>query len=143
MRVVGLVLLMVMVLPASAGSFADVSMARTVSEQMMQKFLKEEFEEGISMAKKYWPLDPGEMDNLLEQIESSWKIVRNRYGAATGTEFIREERIGNSFVKLYYLHKFENHAIYWMFVYYKPTDSWVLNRLTFKDELDPLFEIAK
>ena len=105
----------------------------------MQYFLKAEFVEGLNIAKVYWPLPPVEIDNLANQIITHWAIVKQRFGKPTGMEFIQEERLGKSFVRFYYLHKFENHAIYWRFTYYKPKNEWKINGITFKDNLEFLF----
>ena len=51
-----------------------------------------------------------------------------------------QEKVGKSFILYYYLHKFENHAIYWRFTFYKPNDVWKVNGITYRDDLDFLFE---
>ena len=105
----------------------------------MQHFLKAEFVEGLDMAKAYWPLPPVEIDGLANKINTQWGLVQQRFGRPTGIEFIQEERLGKSFVRFYYLHKFENHAIYWKFTYYKPKNEWKINGITFQDNLEFLF----
>ena len=105
----------------------------------MQHFLKSEFVKELDVAKAYWPLNPVEIDGLANKINTQWSIVQQRFGKPTGTEFIKEERLGTSFVRFYYLHKFENHAIYWKFTFYKPKNEWKINSITFKDNLEILF----
>jgi len=105
----------------------------------MQHFVREEFIKGLDIAKAHWPLPPVEIDGLANQIKTQWSIVRQRFGKPAGIELIKEERIGTSFVRFYYLHKFENHAIYWRFTFYKPKKIWKINGITFKDDLDFLF----
>jgi len=39
--------------------------------------------------------------------------------------------------------KFENHAIYWQFTFYKPKDKWLVNGVQFLDSLDILYETVK
>jgi hypothetical protein len=124
----------------SAASFKDVSETKSFSNTLMQYFLREEFVEGLNMAKRYWPLPTDEIDNLATRINTQWITMQKRYGETVSMEFIKEERIGKSFVRHFYLHKFKNHAIYWRFTYYKPHDEWKLNGITFEDDLDPLFE---
>ena len=125
--------------PVSAASLKEVSETKSLSYKIMQHFVKEEFAQGLEIAKAYWPLSPVEIDNLANQINSQWSIVRQRFGHPTGIELIKEERIGKSFVRFFYLHKFENHAIYWRFTFYKPRKEWKINGITFKDNLDFLF----
>ena len=122
MRTWLIILIFVMIQSASAVPIKDISETKP-----------------LAIAKAYWPLPPVEIDGLANQINTQWSIVNQRFGEPTGIEFIREERLGKSFVKYYYLHKFENHAIYWKFVFYKPVDKWKINSIVFEDNLDFLF----
>ena len=139
MRAWIIVLVLFMVQPVYAGALKEISETKSLSNKIMQHFVKEEFTKGLNIAKTYWPLPPVEIDGLANQINTQWSVVRNRFGNPTGMEFIKEERIGKSFVRFYYLHKFENHAIYWRFTFYKPKKEWKINGITFKDDLDSLF----
>lgn len=133
------VLMIIVAQSASAASLKDISETKSLSNKIMQHFLKAEFVEGLDMAKAYWPLPPVEIDGLTNKINTQWSLVQQRFGKPTGMEFIQEERLGKSFVRFYYLHKFENHAIYWKFTYYKPKNEWKINGITFKDNLEFLF----
>ncbi len=124
---------------ASTDSLKDVAETKLLSEKIMEYFLKAEFVQGLGIAKAYWPLPPAEIDNLANQINTQWAVVRQRFGNTTGMEFVEEEQLGQSFVRSYFLHKFDSHAIYWQFTYYKPKTEWKINGITFKDELETLF----
>ena len=139
MRAWIIVLMIIVTQSASAASLKDISETKSVSNKIMQHFLKAEFVEGLDMAKAYWPLPPVEIDGLANKINTQWGLVQQRFGRPTGIEFIQEERLGKSFVRFYYLHKFENHAIYWKFTYYKPKNEWKINGITFQDNLEFLF----
>lgn len=123
----------------AAATLKDVSETKSLSHKIMQHFRKAEFVNGLSLAKSYWPLPPVEIDGLANQINTQWSVVEQRFGVPTGIELIREERLADSFVRYYYLLKFENHAIYWKFTYYKPNEEWKINGITFQDDLDFLF----
>jgi hypothetical protein len=139
MRALIVVLMIFAAQSASAASLKDISETKSLSNKIMQHFLKAEFVKGLNIAKAYWPLPPVEIDGLANKINTQWSIVQKRFGKPTGIEFIKEERLGKSFVRFYYLHKFENHAIYWKFTYYKPKNEWKVNSITFRDDLDFLF----
>ena len=140
MRALRIVLILFFVAQtASAATLKDISETKSLSDKIMQHFLKAEFVKGLNIAKAYWPLPPVEIDGLANQINTQWSIVQQRFGESTGMEFIKEERLGKSFVRYYYLHKFLNHAIYWRFTYYKPETEWKINGITFKDNLESLF----
>ena len=134
------VLFLFMAQSASAEPLKDIQETKLLSDRIMQYFLKDEFVEGLDLAKSHWPLPPVEIDGLANNINTQWSVVRQRFGKPTGLELLKEERLGESFVRFYYLHKFENHAIYWRFTYYKPDNIWKINGITFKDDLDFLFE---
>jgi len=134
-----IIIMMIAVQSAYGASLKEISETKSLSHKIMHHFLKAEFVEGLSIAKEYWPLPPVEIDGLANKINTQWSMVQQRFGKPTGMEFIQEEKLGKSFVRYYYLHKFENHAIYWKFTYYKPKDKWKVNGITFRDDLEFLF----
>ena len=142
MKIIGILLFFI-----SSFAFADTLKTskdtRALADEMVKVFSKKEFKQGLALAKPYWPLEPVEIDSLANQISTQWPIVDERFGESTGYEFVREERIGNSFIRYYYLHKFQNHAIYWQLTFYKPTNSWLVNSVTFQDSLEVLFQLAQ
>ena len=113
---------------------------RKLADSMVELFMKE-FQQAIDLAKPHWPLAKVELDGLVNQITGQWPIVDQRFGDAIGSEYVKSEAIGKSFIQYYYLHKFQNHAIYWKISFYKPKDIWVVNNLLFLDKLDPLYSL--
>ena len=139
MRTWIIVVMLIVAQSVSANTLKDIPETELLSNKIMQHFIKAEFVKGLDLAKAHWPLPPVEIDGLANQINTQWSVVQQRFGKPTGMELIKEERLGKSFVRFYYLHKFENHAIYWRFTYYKPNNVWKINGITFKDDLDLLF----
>ena len=125
---------------SSANTLNNEESTRVLSDKMIQHFYKKEFQKGINLAKPYWPLADVELDNLVNTIKGQWPVVDQRFGEATGTDFIKTEKIGSSFIRYYYLHKFNNHAIYWQITFYKPESEGKVNNLLYLDTLDPLYE---
>ena len=126
-----------------AGVLKTEEDTRGLADKMMDQFIKKEFQKGIDLAKPNWPLPEVELDGLINLISTQWPVVDQRYGQALGVEFVREERIGSSFIRYYYLHKFQNHAIYWKFTFFKPNDTWVVNGVSYDDSLDVLYRIVE
>ena len=114
--------------------------ARKLADKMVSHFIKKEFSEGMSLAKTHWPLPKVELDNLISKIQGQWPIVDKRFGKAIGSELVREDKIGDSFIRYFYLHKFKNHAIYWKITFYKPEKHWMVNGVSFRDNLDILYQ---
>lgn len=125
---------------ALAEGFKTEEEARQFSDRLLDHFVAGEFEEGLDAAKPYWPLPPVEVDGMANQITQQWPMIAQRFGKPLSKEFIKKERIGDSFIRFYYLHKFEKHAIYWQVDFYKPVDIWKINSMIFLDSLDFLYE---
>ena len=123
-----------------ADGFKTSEDTKEFSDTLMTKIKSEKFTEGFDSVKPYWPIPEVEIDSLVNDINKQWPLISKRFGKSIDTEFVRKEKIGNSFIKYYYLHKFDKHAIYWAISYYKPHNEWVVNTITFKDNLDLLYE---
>ena len=113
---------------------------RSFSDKFMDHVIHKEFKKGFDSAKPYWPLPTVEIDSLVNQIKQQWPMVDQRFGKVVGKEFIKEERIGKSFIRYIYLHKFTNHALYWSIDFYKPKDEWKINSIVYLDTLDTLYK---
>ncbi len=125
---------------AMAGGFKTEQECRSFSDKLIEQFINGNFHDGLNQAKQYWPIPEVEVDGLANQIKQQWPIVDQRFGKAIAKEFVSEKRIGNSFLRYYYLHKFQNHSIYWRIDFYRPRDEWKINTITFLDKLDSLYE---
>ncbi|MET0091337.1 MAG: hypothetical protein ABW068_15190 [Candidatus Thiodiazotropha sp.] len=125
---------------ANADSFGSLKEARSVFEQAMKAFQSEQITEGYGILKPYWPMPGVELENLANTTNTQWPMVKQRFGTSIGTEFILEEKAGNSLARFIYLQKFEHHAIRWIFRLYKPRDKWVINGVSFDDQIEQLFQ---
>ncbi|MDX1285306.1 MAG: hypothetical protein R3182_09845 [Draconibacterium sp.] len=113
---------------------------RKFSDMFMAYITKEQVSKAFDTAKPNWPIPKVEIDGLANTVQQQWPIISNRFGKSIEYEFVRKERIGKSFLRYYYLHKFSNHAIYWKIDFYKPNNAWIINTITFQDNLDILYE---
>lgn len=126
--------------PPARKTLPNLAEARKVADQAMAFAIQEKFEEAYGSVKPFWPLPAVEIDGLANQMKTQWPMVQQRYGKSLAMEFIREERIGESFVRYTYLQKFERHAIRWMFGFYRPANDWVVNAVSWDDGVSELFE---
>ena len=60
------------------------------------------------------------------------------YGKTLGYELVKEEKFGESLVRLSYLLKSEKGPTVWVFHFYRPEDSWILAGVNFTDQLQQL-----
>jgi len=127
-------------LTIQAAGLTSAKDTRVFSDLLVDHFIKKEFSTGLNKAKQYWPIPTVEIDGLANKISQQWPIVDKRFGKAISKEFVKTQRIGESFLRHIYLHKFENHSIYWQIDFYKPRNSWKINTILFLDSLDSLYE---
>ena len=123
-----------------ADGFNSKKETRKYADKLVDFFIKKQFSKGLNDAKKYWPLPAVEIDGMANKINQQWPIVDQRFGKAISKEFVSSKSIGSSFIRYYYLHKFEKHSIYWRIDFYKPRNKWKINTLVFLDNHDSLYE---
>lgn len=141
MRKLGFVfLLLIISLNAKAGGFKNEKETKAFADSLVSQFIKNNFKLALNKSKPYWPIPAVEIDSLANKINQQWPIVKQRFGKTTGKEFVQTKRIGKSFIRYIYLHKFENHAIYWQIDFYKPRAEWKINQIIFLDNLGTLYE---
>ena len=77
---------------------------------------------------------PQAVDALKRQTASGLPI----YGNVLGVELIREEKFGESIVRLVYVLKSDMAQTVWEFYFYKPKAEWFLGNILFNDEYNLL-----
>lgn len=141
MKFISLIILsFIIFINANAAGFKTEKETKFFSNQLVSQFIKDDFKNALNKAKPYWPIPAVEIDGMLNKINQQWPMVKQRFGSTTSMELVQTKRIGISFIRYIYLHKFENHAIYWQLDYYKPINEWKINQITFLDTLNTLYE---
>ena len=72
-----------------------------------------------------------QIDTLKRQTQSVLPV----YGKVLGFELYKQDKFGESLVRLIYIQRFEKHPIVWKFWIYKPSGAWRVNMVTFNDQL--------
>jgi hypothetical protein len=62
-----------------------------------------------------------------------------RFGASIGYELLRNDTVGDSLQRTVFIHRFDKHAMAWMFIWYRGKDGWVLNNFSYVDNPAMLF----
>jgi hypothetical protein len=60
-------------------------------------------------------------------------------GKSIGSEFISQKKIGDSLVRLTYIEKTAKTAFVWNYYFYKSPTGWLVNSLTWNQDLQLLF----
>lgn len=113
---------------------------RSQSDSAMKKVGKGDLEGALQDLSRSWPLPASELEAMIEQTRLQLPGMKERFGEVLGYEFIREDIVGTSFVRRTYIQRFERHATRWIITYYRNASGWVVNSVTFDDNLIGLFE---
>lgn len=123
-----------------ADTLTSLEDIKELSDQAASLLAQDKTKEAISLFKPYSPLPPTEIDTLILQIQNWTFTVSSKYGKVVGFEFLKQQRVGKCFVRYIYILKYENHAIRWLFTFYKPQNKWWVNSIFFDNKVSELFE---
>ena len=115
-------------------------------DELVKKFFNEYETEGATVS----------LDNLYETnpwVNRNADAIKNLktqlngmnedlVGKLRGRELIVRKTLGESFVLMSYMVKFDRHPIRFTFEFYKPKDKWILFAFLFDDNLDDELEEA-
>jgi len=71
------------------------------------------------------------------QKENTWTIL-NMYGELLSYDFVKQQKYGDSVVRLVYVLKCEQVPVTWEFYFYKPVSDWTLVNIAFDTKYDLL-----
>lgn len=104
---------------------------------------EEKYEQAFESVGEHWPLPEAEITKLAMLTNKQMESVSERFGKVLGSEFIREDKIGESYIRYVFIQKCENHATRWMFIFYRPKQEWVVNSVKWDDKTEVLFDMTK
>ncbi len=113
--------------------------ARQLGDRIMARVGAGDVDTALSMMRPYLVIPEVELEALRNQIKIQMPVASQRFGDAIGQEFIKEERVGESLLRLVYLQRYQRHAMRWYFVFYRNDDGWVLNTFRFDDGIQNMF----
>lgn len=116
--------------PKDARVFADQVMARVATGQL---------DAAIAEMKRYTIVPEAEIDATLGQFKLQLPAIAQRFGSVIGSEFVREDKVGDSLIRIVYLQRFDRHAMKWLFYFYRGSNGWILNTFRFDDNILSLF----
>lgn len=120
-------------------SLKNVRSTKRVAENIISQIEQGKEDEAFKQLKAYWPLAPGEIDDLLAHTKDQRRLVKERFGQPLSVEFIRTEEVGASLVRHTFIEKFERHALRWQLSFYKPADHWVVNTIYWDDKVSEVY----
>jgi hypothetical protein len=86
------------------------------------------------------PQMSGDLYNLQMNTAEQINGVQATFGSILGYKLVKVQNMKNVLLEVLYIEQFENHALRWQFVFYKPRDQWLLDNIQWDDQVSLLFE---
>lgn len=140
MKQVIMVIFLFIPLIVHAATLESKDEVRSLARSAMEKVGAGDIDGGFKVIKPYVIIPGSEFEVMVENYQLQAPAIERRFGKTLGIEFLSEEIVGESLMKISYLQKFEKHAMRWRFYFYRPGDEWVLNTFYTDDKITKLFE---
>jgi len=114
--------------------------AVALSDRIMQGVSTGAIREALAIAVPHAVLTQEQIDSLIKQIEEQQPTMATRFGASLGYELLRNDTVGGSLQRTVFLQRFDKHAMMWMFLWYRSKDGWILNNISYVDNMALLFQ---
>lgn len=75
---------------------------------------------------------------IMEGLKKQTASMLAALGSPLGFEFVKEQRYGDSVIRVVYILKYDKGPIMWEFYFYKPKSDWILINMEFNDRLSIL-----
>ena len=116
---------------------ADAAVA--LSDRILQQIVAGRITEGFGLVLPHAVVTREQMDAFIAQVAKEQESWNERFGKSIGYELLRNDTVGDSMIRTLFLQRFDQHAIVWLFVWYRGSQGWVLNRFSFVEDSASLF----
>lgn len=116
-----------------------IDAAIALSDRVMQMVAAGKARQALSLAKPHSIVLGADIDKIVDSIEQQAPTVARRFGDSADYELLRNDTVGGSLVRAVFLHRFEKHAMVWLFIWYRGQDGWVLSKFSYTDDVSLLF----
>ena len=124
---------------AYADTVATRADVRKVADSIMASVGAGSFDGAVKQIRTYAVTPAADFDVFVAQVTSQLPLLTQRYGPATGYDFVREDLAGESLIRLLYLEKHEKSALRWSFIFYHGEKGWGLSDFKFDGNLLAVF----
>ncbi|KAF1723097.1 DUF2059 domain-containing protein [Pseudoxanthomonas wuyuanensis] len=116
---------------------ADAAVA--LSDRIMQDVAAGRVAEGFELGFPHVVVTREQLDTFVVQVTKQQDSWDDRFGKSIGYELLRNDTVGDSMIRAVFLHRFDQHAIVWWFLWYRGSQGWVLSRFAFVEDSTTLF----
>ncbi|ACL70118.1 hypothetical protein [Halothermothrix orenii] len=120
--------------------FKDETEVREYCDTFVEYLIKEDTQNAFDLIESQWLFVPSEIQAIELQTVKQLELVKERFGEILGYKMLKKELVDEMFLKYTYVIKYENHILRWIFIFYKPKESWLLNTFRFDDSISKLFD---
>lgn len=124
---------------AYADTLKDPAAARQLTDRIMAKVGSGEVDAALVLMKPYIVIPDVELEAVRNQVSIQLPLLNQRFGKSIGYEFISEDKMGTSLIRIVHVHKFERTAMRWAFYFYRNDEGWVLNSFKLDDAIQSMF----
>lgn len=117
-----------------------MSEARTLSDTAMAAIHNENLDRAFRLLRSHWPFSDDEMASLRREVERIRTVVAGRYGDSIDYRFVQTDEAAQVLVRFSYLERFDHHGLRWAFTFYQGRARWLMNDLSFNDDLYALLD---
>jgi hypothetical protein len=132
--------LLVATFASHAQGLPSIAEVRAVTDRVMAQVTRGDFEGGMNAFKSLTIIPAAEFDAMVGQTKTQLPVIAGRFGNSLDYEFIEQRDLGKSLSSLTYIHRFDKHAMRWIFYLYRGKDGWVINTFRFDDQWPQLLE---
>ena len=124
---------------AQAGTLKREDDLRPFVDSVMKNVASGDLQSAFETMRPFIVISENELQSAALASKTQREQFGNRYGKTIGTEFIAQQKVGDSLVRIIYIEKTEKHALPWYFYFYKSQMGWVLNTFNWNDQMPALF----
>jgi len=135
----GLLVGILMCFNSNAEALQTLEQTKNLCSNAVESLSKNQVSESFDILRPHWPMPKEELDNLSYQTKTQLATVSSRFGNMIGSDFIKTQEAGSSFIQHTYVVKYEKHALRYVCLFYKPKQEWVVNAVYWDDQTPMLF----
>ena len=127
---------------AFADTLGDRAEARQLADRVMEKVAAGKIDEGVRLTRPYYAnVTDTQFQLILEGFEEKRKglSMSETFGKTLGTEFIREEKVGEHLFRLTYMQRCDKFPMRWEFYFYHGKDGWTMYWMSWDDDIVGMF----
>ena len=137
--IVGLFIFNTQIIVAQQKTIDNIDDANRLLDNIMNAFEEGESKEGFKMLEENISNKQVDFEQLQANFEGFLGNADEQYGKMLGTDFAKEEKVGDFLVRYTYAMKYAEQPVWVRFTYYINDDSYLLKELDWGEDLNTLF----